>query len=179
MKKAIGLIMIMALSCALVGAQQGQQKAVNFKRLQEFLPKIDLPGFTKMKPGGETSSAMGMSVSEAHLRYEQGSGDNSASIEVKISDMAGVPFGQMGAAMIGATEFENETETGYEKSIKVQGFPGTEKVDNTEDNKSAQITLFVGGRFSVELNGSGTSDVHLLRKLLDSMNLSDLAKVTQ
>lgn len=179
MRKVVVFLTVVALSGILVMALLAQQKAVNFKRLQEFLPQIDLTGFTKGKPGGQTSSIMGMSTSEATLRYEKSGGDDPPSIEIKISDMAGVPFSQIGASIMGATEFENQTETGYEKSVKIQGFSGTEQVEDSEDYKSAQIILFVGGRFMVELKAQGTSYVALLHKLLDSMNLSELAKVSQ
>ncbi len=179
MKKTIGLVLVFGIGFVFLATGQAQQKVVSFKKLQEFLPKVELAGFTRLKPGGETSSAMGMSTSEARVTYQKGSGDNLVTVEVKISDVAGVPFGTMGATMFGAMEFENETETGYEKSIKVQGFSGTEKVDNSEDNKSAEIMLFVGNRFMVELRGSGTSEPALLHKLLDDMKLGELAKLTQ
>ena len=178
MKKRIAFFLILSAGCFFLLTAQTTQKTVSFKKLQEFLPKIDLSGFNRLKPGGETSSAMGMATSEAHVTYEKG-GDDSISIEVKINDVAGIPFAQMGASMIGMTEFENETENGYEKSIKVQGFPGTEKVDNSEDNKSTEIMLFVGNRFQVEIQGRGTSDATLLHKLLDDMKLGDLSKLTQ
>jgi hypothetical protein len=175
MRKKMALFLILAAgSFFLLGAQTAQ-KTVSFKKLQEFLPKVDLSGFSRLKPGGETSSAMGMSTSEAHVTYEK----DDISIEVKITDMAGVPMAQMGFSMMGMTEFENETETGYEKSIKVQGFPGTEKTESTEDSKSCEIMLFVGNRFSVELRGSGTNDASLLHKLLDDIKLGDLSKLTQ
>ena len=178
MRKMVALALVLAVGGLFLAASQTTQKTMSFKKLQEFLPKIDLSGFNRLKPGGETSSAMGMSTSEAHVTYEK-SGDDSITIEVKINDIAGVPFAQMGASMIGMTEFENETENGYEKSVKVQGFAGTEKVDNSEDNKSAEIMLFVGNRFTVELQGRGTSDAALLHKLLDDMKLGDLSKLTQ
>src|SRR4030042_6723294 len=165
MRKRIAFFLILAAGCFFLLTAQTAQKPVSFKKLQEFLPKSDLSGFNRLKPGGETSSAMGMSTSEAHVTYEK-SGDDSITIEVKINDIAGAPFAQMGASMIGMTEFENETEKGYEKSVKVQGFAGTEKVDNSEDNKSAEIMLFVGNRFTVELQGRGTSDAAPLHKLL-------------
>jgi len=179
MRKTLVFLTVAALAGVLVSSLPAQQKAVNFKKLQEFLPKIDLPGFTKGKPGGQTSTVLGMSTSEATLSYEKSGGEYPPTIEVKISDIAGVPFGQMGAQMAGATEFENETETGYEKSVKIQGFPGTEKVDNSEEGKSAQVILFVGSRFMIELTSSGTSDVALLHKLLDAMPLGELAKLAQ
>gem|GEM_PF-3263766 len=81
------------------------------------------------------------------MAYEKGSGDNLISIEVKITDMAGIPFSQMGASMMGLMEFENETVNGYEKSIQVQGFKGTEKVNRSENNKTAEMHLAVGNRF--------------------------------
>jgi hypothetical protein len=181
MRKIMGILLAAALVWVVfsTGEAQQAQKTVHFKKLQEILPKIDLPGFTKGKPGGETSSVMGMSTSEATLTYEKSGGDDPPTIEVKIADTAGIPFAQMGAQMIGTIEFENENETGYEKSVKVQGFPGTEKVDNSEDGKSAEILLFVGGRFTVELQARGTSEAALLHKLLDSMKLGDLAKLAQ
>jgi hypothetical protein len=175
MRRTFALILALAVAGSLLAASQATQKVVSFKRLQEFLPKADLAGFNKGKPAGETSSAMGMSTSEARVRYEKGH----ASIEVKITDMAGIPFAQMGASVMGMTEFENETENGYEKSVKVQGFAGSEKVDKTKGRESCQVMLFVGNRFQVELDGSGISDVTLLHNLLDGMNLADLSKVTE
>jgi hypothetical protein len=174
MKKRIALFLILSAGCFFLLSAQTTQKTVSFKKLQEFLPKVDLSGYSRLKPGGETSSAMGMSTSEAHVTYEKG---DDISIEVKITDIAGVPMAQMGLSMMGMTEFENETENGYEKSVKVQGFPGTEKVDNSEDSKSCEVMLFVGNRFTVELEGRGTSDASLLHKLLDDMKLGDLSKL--
>jgi len=174
MKKRIALFLILTAGCFFLLSAQTAQKTVSFKKLQEFLPKVDLSGYSRLKPGGETSSAMGMSTSEAHVTYEKG---DDISIEVKITDIAGVPMAQMGLSMMGMTEFENETENGYEKSVKVQGFPGTEKVDNSEDSKSCEVMLFVGNRFTVELEGRGTSEAALLHKLLDDMKLGDLSKL--
>jgi len=176
MRRALVFVLALSVAGSFLAASQAAQKVVSFKKLQEFLPKVDLSGFSRLKPGGETSSAMGMSTSEARVTYEK---SDDVSIEVTISDIAGVPMAQMGLSMMGMTEFENETEDGYEKSVKVQGFPGTEKVDNSEDGKSCEIMLFVGNRFSIELQGRGTSDASLLHKLLDDMKLGDLSKLTQ
>lgn len=173
MRKAIGIILVAGVCFFLAATAVAQQKPVHFKQLQQFLPKIDLAGFTRGKPGGQTSTAMGMSTSEATVEYTKGD----ETMEIKISDIAGIPFAAAGAAMLGMTEYENQTENGYEKSVKIQGYPGTEKVDNGE-YKSAEISLFVASRFMVEVKGSGMSDVATLRKLVDSMNLAELAKQT-
>lgn len=173
MRKTIGIVMVAVVCCALAATGLAEQKTVHFKKLQEFLPKIDVSGFTRGKPGGQTSTAMGMSTSEATLEYVKGE----ERIEINISDMAGIPFAAAGAAFMGATEFENQTENGYEKSVKIQGFPGTEKVENGE-YKSAEINLVVANRFMVKVSSSGMSDATVLRKLVDSMNLGELAKQT-
>src|SRR4030067_3684383 len=98
MRKRIAFFLILAAGGFFLLTAQTTQKPVSFKKLQEFLPKSDLSGFNRLKPGGETSSAMGMSTSEAHVTYEKGGGDNSITIEVKINDVAGVPFAPVGAS---------------------------------------------------------------------------------
>jgi hypothetical protein len=173
-RKTTGFFMAAFVLCSLTVIGQAKQATVNFKDLQKFLPTVDLSGFTKGKPGGQTSTMLGMSSSEATLMYRKGD----ENIEVKITDMAGVPFASMGAAIIGATEFENQTENGYEKSIKIQGFGGSEKVE-TGEYKSAEINVFVAKRFVVNLQARGIGDAALLHKLIDGMNLGDLAKLAQ
>jgi hypothetical protein len=175
MRKTFVSLLTIGLAVSLAAAGQTTGSVVNFKTLQTYLPKIDLAGFTKGKVEGSSSTMMGMSTSEASLRYRKESGDETISIEVKIVDGAGTPFLSMGAAMMGMTQFSNETENGYEKSVKYQGFSGTEKVEKGE-GANAEITLFVANRFVVTLEANGTGDIALLKKLLDSMNLGELVK---
>jgi len=166
-------VVFVSLLCVAFAISAAAQNIVNFKQLQGFLPKADLAGYTKGKPGGSTSSAMGMSSSEATLKYAK---TEESWIEVKISDTAGVPMAAMGLAMVGMTEYENETETGYDKTIKVQGFPGTEKVERGE-YKSAEISVVVAKRFMVELKCEACDDISNLKKLVESMDLGGLAKL--
>jgi len=174
MKVTRKVVLLSLLCVAFVGTAVAQN-VVNFKQLQGFMPKADLAGYTKGKPGGSTSSAMGMSSSEATLNYEKSGG---GTIEVKISDTAGVPMAAMGLSMMGMTEYENETENGYDKTIKVQGFPGTEKVDRSE-SKSAEISVVVAKRFMVELRCVDCDDIASLKKLVEGMDLAGLAKLAK
>ena len=168
-------VVFMVLLGVAFAATAVAQNVVNFKQLQGFLPKADLAGYTKGKPGGETTSVMGMSSSEATLNYEKSAG---GTIEVKIADTAGVPMAALGMGMIGMTEYENETENGYDKSIKVQGFPGTEKVERGE-YKSAEISIVVAKRFMVELKCVDCDDIANLKKLVEGMDLGGLAKLAK
>lgn len=176
------VLLLGVLCAALVQIGQSQQKSVHFKKLQEFLPRSEVPGYTRGKPGGQTSSAMGMSTSEATLTYQksapQSEEESPISISVTIADIMGVPMGAMALAMIGGTEFENESENGYEKSIKVQGFPGKE-TSQTGESKFAEVTIAVANRFIVTIKHEGASDAAVLRKLADNMKLADLAKAAQ
>ena len=164
-----------SLLCVAFAGPAMAQEIVNFKQMQEFLPKADLAGYTKGKPGGETTKAMGMASSQATLRYEK---SDEAAIVITISDTAGVAMAAMGLGMIGMMEYENETENGYDKSVKVQGFPGTEKVERGE-SPSADIMVVVAKRFMVELKCEGCDDIANLKKLVESMDLAGLAKLAK
>lgn len=170
-----------------------QQKVVHFKKLQEFLPTISLPGWERGKPRGSTQSAMGISTSEASIAYtgtrkekqevEDEDGKKKmeevevgTEISVKISDISLIPFAAMAFAF--QQEFENEMEDGYEKSVTIKKtFKGVEKVQKG-DGKSCELNFPIANRFMVEIRGSNIDDVQLLHKLAESMDLAKLEKTT-
>jgi hypothetical protein len=181
MKSSMILLALIVLATA---PSPGQAKAVHFKKLQEFLPTIDLPGFERKKPTGQTQTSMGMTTSEAKVRYatkqsEEAVADEMAepqkSIEITITDMSGVPFGQM-AAMAYQQDFENESEDGYEKSVVVKKNYKRKESAHTGDYKSCELEFAVGNRFLIKLQASNTDDVKLLHSLANSMDLAKLEK---
>lgn len=189
--KTLGSMLTLLVMVTL--ALPAQQKVVHFKKLQEFLPTISLPGWERGKPRGSTQSAMGMSTSEASISYtgkrkekqevEDEAGKKkmeevevSTEITVKISDISLVPFAAIAFAF--QQEFENETEDGYEKSVTIKKtFKGVEKVQKGDD-KSCELNFPVANRFMVEIRGSNIDDVQLLHKLAESMDLAKLEKTT-
>src|SRR5713101_4603581 len=99
MGTAMTFLLITFLSVADASAQA---KVIHFKKLQECLPTKELKGFKRMKPGGSTQPAFGMTTSEASVRYQQGESNpeateipqgDVASIEIKISDVSAIQFG--------------------------------------------------------------------------------------
>jgi hypothetical protein len=174
----ITIVVATQLSTPLAALAQttAQQKVVHFKKLQEFLPTKDVPGFKRGKPSGQTSAAMGMATSEASIRYLK-EGKDEQSIEVKVADVSAIPFGlaAMSAAQLAQGDFENETEQGYEKSTSVAGYRGTEEV-RKGNTSSCKVALVVGNRFMVEVSGTGFADPANLRSLAESMKLSGLEK---
>ena len=72
-----------------------------------------------------------------------------------------------------AGNHENETSSGYEKSVKVGDAPGLEKWDSA--TKSGNLTVIVNKRFIVEIDGSSIDDPKVLHMMLDSVDLKKLA----
>jgi hypothetical protein len=73
--------------------------------------------------------------------------------------------------------YESESETGYEKAVKVKDlFPGRLSVTNT-DNKSCKEEFAVANRFFVQIEIEGTDDIALLNKVVNAMDLDGLSKV--
>ncbi len=170
-----------ALLVAVATPTPAQQTVVNFKTLQTFLPTVELPGYIRKRPTGQTSSAMGMSSSEAKVVYERQAEQEGGtpSITVTVTDLAGNPAG--GLAAVGfAMDVNEETDEGYKKTIKVQNqYKGLEQATTTPENKSCEISVLVGNRFIVQLEGYLTDDAAALRKLLDSMKLAQLERAGQ
>jgi len=138
---------------------------VNFHELQASF--ADLPGWEKMKPTGETMTAP-FKVSSAGVRYKKGD----AEIRVKITDSAYNALMLVPFSWVSNMGYEKETETGYEKAVKVAGFPGLEKW-NTE-SKDGELTLVANKRYIVELEGNDIGDPKVLHSLAEAMTLSKL-----
>ena len=68
--------------------------------------------------------------------------------------------------------YEKETETGYEKAVKVAGFPGLEKWNTS--SKDGELTLVANKRYIVELEGNDIADPKVLHQLAEAMSLGKL-----
>ncbi len=186
MKRFSVILMLLVSLVAIAGAQP---KAVHFKKLQEFLPNKAPQGFERKKPSGQTQTTMGMTTSEASVRFvgsrtekvkseETGQMEERSiemTLEATISDVFLVPFGAA-AYMMQTGDYENETEDGYEKSIMYKNFRGKESVSSSEDSKHCELELFVANRFLIKLRGENTDNVKLLHSLLESIDLAKLEK---
>lgn len=153
----------------LAGGGEGKAlEPVSFRDLQASFP--DLAGWEKGKASGEKMTSP-VQFSQASVTYTKGD----ASIEAKIVDsglsqLLIAPY----AMMLGAG-FERETDSGYEKAIKLGDFPAYEKWD--KESKSGELNAIVGKRFIVTLEGRDVDDTHVLHQLGDNMNLPKLAEM--
>lgn len=144
---------------------------VSPKALKEALPK-ELPGLERVEAGSEKQSAFGISTVIATGVYE--SGDKS--IRIEITDMGGM--GGLGAmAMMGmaSSEVDKETRTGFERTTTYQGFKALESYDKTD--KSGQIEVYIGSRFSVKINGSSLASFDDLAGAIQAIDLKALSEL--
>jgi hypothetical protein len=153
---------------AAAGVANGSGKAVDplpFRDLQATF--ADLSGWEKMKPTGESMTAP-FKISTAGVRYKKGD----AEIRVKITDSAYNALMLVPFSWVSNMGYEKETETGYEKAVKVAGFPGLEKWNT--DSKDGELTLVANKRYIVELEGNRIGDPKVLQSLAESMTLGKL-----
>ncbi len=141
---------------------------VSFKDLQGVL--ADLPGWERGKASGERMTSP-VTYAEASVTFRNGD----ARIEQKITDSAMNQMPLAPAMIVLAGNFQRETDTGYEKSIKVGDNPGWGKWNS--ESKSGELHVFVNKRFLVELEGSNLADMKAMRQALDKTDLKKLASL--
>ena len=125
----------------------------DFRELKKALP-TDLDGFTAGRAIGEKTKVMGIGSSQAEIRLSR---NDQGSITIRIVDAGAVAglaawAGRAGGAI---SEFDRETETGFERSAVVDGTRTYEARD--EATGASAIRMFYGDRFSIELSGQNVS----------------------
>jgi len=144
---------------------------VDFRKLKEMLPET-LAGMKRVDATGQSGEAMGLKGSSATARYTDGAG---ASLNVDISDMGSLS-GLAGLASRFDPSMEKETETGYERTSKVNGQIVHERYDRRA--KSGEISIILAERFNVAVRGNGVEPATLQGaiKQIDMAGLVALAK---
>lgn len=149
----------------LAGSKHEPVDPVSFRALYDFFP--DLSGWEKNRPTGERTTSP-IRYAEAKTTYKRGDSEIDASIvDSGFNQVLMAPF-----AMFLTGGFERETEDGYEKALKVEGFPAWEKWDN---DGRGELNALVGERFLLRLEGTRLSDNKVLHELAAAANLSKLA----
>jgi hypothetical protein len=140
---------------------------VDFHRLKDMLPE-SLPGMQRKEASGQSGEAMGIKGSSATARYSDGA---SASINIEIADMASLS-GLAGLAAKFDPNMERDTETGYERTAKVDGQLLHERYDRRA--RSGEMSIIVADRFAVTVRGDGVEPA-ALSAALKQIDLAKLA----
>ncbi|MHB1224165.1 MAG: hypothetical protein ACYC2G_09020 [Gemmatimonadaceae bacterium] len=149
---------------------------VDFRELRDMLP-ADLAGLPRAEASGEKTGAMGMTISKAEARYAADGDDGSSSppsLNVTITDVGAMRgMGMLGLAAWTMAEVDKETADGFERTTKYQGQPAYEKFSRSDDYRSGNIQVVVGGRFMVEVEGENL-DFERIKGALDAIPLKKL-----
>ncbi|MBU1693018.1 MAG: transposase [Verrucomicrobia bacterium] len=144
-----GMADFMKAMQAMTAAASNSAPVVDFRELKSLLPEA-LDGFKRTNASGEKNTVMGMTVSQAEGRYEQGDGY----IEINITDNGGLGglmgFGQAAWA---PSEIDRESDTGFERTTIYGSHKAREEYDNADQR--GEIEILVGGRFMVKTSGYG------------------------
>jgi hypothetical protein len=138
---------------------------VHFRELQTTFAPID--GWEMKKPTGESMTAP-FAMSTAEVRYTK----DQSEIRAKVTDSAFNALALLPFGWLTQTGYEKETESGYEKAVKVAGHPALEKWNS--DTKDGELTLIVAKRYIVNLEGNQLADPKPLHALAESMALGKL-----
>ena len=139
---------------------------VDFHKLKDMLPE-SLPGMQRKEAAGQSSEAMGLKASSATARYNDG---GNASISIEIVDLASLS-GIAGLAAKFDPNIEKETDTGYERTTKVDGRLVHERYDRQA--RSGELSIIVADRFAVTIRGDGVEPT----ALTSTLNQIDLVKL--
>jgi hypothetical protein len=145
---------------------QGAAKPVDFEQLKAFAPEVG--GWTRSNLKGQQMN-MPFAMSNAEANYAKGE----SSIELQITDSAlnqliFAPF-----TMFLAAGYDERSDDGYKKAIKVGGQPGFESWE--KGNKQGEITVVVANRFLIVATGRDVESVEPVRKLVEAIDLAKMA----
>ena len=143
---------------------------VDFHKLKDMLPET-LQGMRRNEASGQSGEAMGIKGSSATARYSDGA---NANLHVEIADMGSLS-GLAGLAAKFDPNMEKETDSGYERTTKVNGQLVHERYDRR--SKSGEVSILIGNRFNVTVDGSGV-DASALTGALREIDLSRLATLS-
>lgn len=126
---------------------------VDFRELKELLPE-EVAGLPRVSQEGQRTGAAGFTISTAEARYE--AEDGSGTIEISLTDTGGLGgLATMGMAAWLNVDVDRETDGGYERTTKYEGYPAYEEFQSWDgDIGSAELSFIVGKRFIVQLDGS-------------------------
>lgn len=168
--KALGLLLGGGTNTA-----SSSSGVIHHRQLKALLP-AEFAGMKRTNSEAGKQSAMGMNISYANAEYSS----DDASAEAKISDISAMgEFMKMAQYAWANTELEQENDSGYEKTVQVDGFPAKESF--TFDGKIGHLEIMIDGRLMVDLQGYGLEMEQLvnLAKVIDLKRLAGLQPATE
>ncbi|MBU1168818.1 MAG: hypothetical protein KKD44_04550 [Proteobacteria bacterium] len=142
---------------------------VSATKMLTFIPEAP-EGFTlesKNSQGmGQGASMVGNAGAEGHYIGQDDS-------RVKLSIATGGVTGKLGSLASFGSMFAGMSQDGGVKSVRIQGFTGTLQYDT--NSKSGNLTIQVGEKTSVQVEGDNVASDKILKSFAEKMDLSKLS----
>lgn len=157
--------------------KKGDTLALSYKKLQEYLP-ASIPGFEAEEPTGETVNISGFSYSYAERRFKKPGTDGEESyVLVKLVDYNQYYEGYniLTAVWAGGLSVENDQTMEKTFNTSIATVAGYERFE--KKNKVAQVSYGVGFRFFLQVDANHQSGTDYVKKIAESLKLSELANM--
>jgi hypothetical protein len=141
------------------------------KILQKYLPK-NISGFTRLEETGATSSFGATTFATAEVIYTKTDG---TTISVQILDYAGIDELYAPYDSYIRSNVSLDDEEGFAHTLKVNGHPAFESYQ--KNLKTAQLSVIVGDRIIVDINGTEVGTFDDLRTILKRIDLCKLEEI--
>lgn len=163
---------------ALAEAAGGKEiKAVDPKEMKALLPET-LGGAKRRNAESQHINQGGMDISTTRASYdpEPTEGDTQPpSFDVEIMDLGNLSGAMaMGFTAWAMTQYERETDTGYEKTTKYKGYPAVEKYDS--ESKNGELQVYAAKRFLVKVSGNDAT-IEQIRAAMDTIDVAKIASL--
>jgi len=155
---------------AMANAAAGGTEPLSAEQLQERLPER-LSGFARGETERQDLGAMGVKMSMAKADYA----DGDRRIQVSITDVGTAAAMAPMAAGWAMVDFDRTTGTGYERTIRFEGYKGHEELNSSGGRVRTELSLLVGDRIVVQLKGTGV-EMDDLKKAASDLGLRNLAR---
>ena len=139
---------------------------INFRDLKKMLPE-KLLGMERTSHKGEKAGAMGFNVSSAEAKYK----DGDKSMEIKLTDMAGVGIAKLGTIAWASMEIDSESDEGFQRTFTENNVKYMEEFNTI--NQSYSLQGYAGERLGVDVK-SRNVDPKKVRKLITNMKFHKL-----
>ena len=155
-------------------------KAVDPKEIKALLPAT-LGGAKRTSAESQHMNQGGMDIATTRASYdpEPAEGDAAAKpgFNVEIMDLGNLSGAMsMGFTAWATTQFERETDSGYEKTTKYKGYPAVEKYEN--EGKSGELQVYVGKRFIVQVSAHDAT-IEQIRAAMDALDVEKIAALAK
>lgn len=145
-------------------------KPVNFRKIKEFLP-LNAAGIPRENASGETSGAMGFTISQAEGKYRYEDKSKNERIDITIMDGAATQIAFMGLAAWSLTTIDKEDDNGFERTLNYKGGKAYQKYN--QKNQDGEFITIGGKRFIVTVKGRNVS-MDQIKEAMDQIDLKGL-----